>query len=543
MFERWYHNAIIYCLDVETYADSNGDGVGDFNGLTSRLSHIAGLGFTCIWLLPFYPTPNKDNGYDISDYYNVDGRLGTLGDFVEFVHQAHDRGIHVVVDLVLNHTSNEHPWFQQARANPDSPYREFYLWSKTKPEDAHEGMIFPGQQETTWTYDKQAKAYYYHRFYPHQPDINIANPRVQEEFAKIMSFWLKLGVDGFRIDAAPFVIEMRDVHVESIVDPYEYISNLNAHLNWRGMGNMLLAEANVDLDQMPHFFGKGDRMHMLFNFILNQFTYLAFARQEAEPITRALRMLPAKPEVCQWAVFMRNHDELALERLSDRERAQVAEAFNLTEDMWLYNRGVPRRLPPMLGGDERRIAQAYNMLFSLPGTPVVWYGEEIGMGDDLSLEGRDPVRTPMQWSGEANGGFSTAPAKELVRQVISEGQFGYEQLNVAAQQRQPGSLLNRFEHMIRTRRQCPELGHGEASILDTGAAAVLGLRYTLDEHGLIVLHNLSEKACTAEVDVGEGVEYFTDLLNGLNHIPVEGKTHAIKLEGYGSRWLRINGER
>jgi maltose alpha-D-glucosyltransferase / alpha-amylase len=543
MFERWYHNAIIYCLDVETYADSGGNGVGDFNGLTSRLSHIAGLGFNCIWLLPFYPSPNKDNGYDITDYYNVDRRLGTLGDFVEFIHQAHDRGIRVIIDLVLNHTSNEHPWFQQARANPDSPYREFYIWSKNKPEDAHEGMIFPGQQETTWTYDKQARAYYYHRFYPHQPDVNIANPRVQEEFAKIMSFWLKLGVDGFRIDAAPFVIELRDIDVQGIVDPYQYINKLNTHLGWRGMSSMLLAEANVDMEQIAHFFGHGERMHMLFNFMLNQLTYLAFARQEAEPITRALRMLPAKPEVCQWAVFMRNHDELALERLSDHERAQVAEAFGLTEDMWLYNRGVPRRLPPILGGDERRIAQAYSLLLSLPGTPVVWYGEEIGMGDDLSLPGRDPVRTPMQWSGETNGGFSTAPAKELVRQVISGGQFGYEQLNVAAQQRQPGSLLNRFEQLIRTRHQCPEIGRGEASILDTGASSVLGLRYTLGEHGLIVLHNLSEKACTAQVGVGDGIAYFTDLLNGLSHIPVEGKTHAIKLEGYSSRWLRINGER
>ena len=543
MFERWYQDAIMYCLDVETYADSNGDGVGDFNGLTGRLSHLSGLGFTCIWLLPFYPTPNKDNGYDITDYYSVDPRLGTLGDFVEFIHQAHDRGMRVVIDLVLNHTSNEHPWFQQARANPDSPYREFYIWSKEKPEDAHEGMIFPGQQETTWTYDKQAKAYYYHRFYPHQPDINIANPRVQEEFAKIMSFWLKLGVDGFRIDAAPFVIELRDVNTQSVVDPYQYISKLHSHMAWRSSGSMLLAEANVDLDQLPHFFGDGDRMHMLFNFILNQLTYLALAREEAEPITRALRMLPSKPKVCQWAVFLRNHDELALERLSEREREHVSEAFGLTEDMWLYNRGVPRRLPPMLGGDARRICQAYSLLFTLPGTPVLWYGEEIGMGDDLSLEGRSPVRTPMQWTDEPNAGFSTAPEKELVRKVVGEGPFSYREVNVAAQQRRPDSLMNRIEQMIRTRRQCPEIGRGEVTILDTGEGQVLGLRYDLDGHGMIALHNLSGKACKAQVDVGEGVEYFTDLLDGLTHIPVESTRHEIKLDAYGSRWLRINAER
>jgi maltose alpha-D-glucosyltransferase/alpha-amylase len=543
VFHRWYQDGIFYCLDVETYADSNGDGVGDFNGLTSRLPHIAGLGFNCIWLLPFFPTPNRDNGYDISDYYSVDPRLGTLGDFVEFTRQAHDRGMRVVIDLVINHTSDQHPWFQQARASADSPYREFYIWSKTKPEDADEGMIFPGQQQTVWTYDRQAKAYYYHRFFPHQPDLNVASPKVRAEIAKIMGFWLQLGVDGFRIDAAPFVIELRDVNVDDIRDPYEYIDEMHALLAWRSKGAMLLAEANVDLDQLTRYFGDGDRMHMLFNFILNQLTYLAFAREEAEPITRALRMLPTKPPTGQWAVFMRNHDELALERLSERERADVAQAFGFTDDMWLYNRGVPRRLAPILGGDLRRLRQACSLLFSLPGTPVLWYGDEIGMGDDLSLPERNAVRTPMQWSGEANGGFSTAPAKALIRPVISKGQFGYQKLNVAAQQREPGSLLNSFEQLVRVRHQCLEIGRGEATILDTGQGSVLGLGYKDGERRLIVLHNLSRKACTAVIDLDEGAEYLTDLLDGYDHVPVEGPQHTIELEPYGYRWLRVNGER
>jgi maltose alpha-D-glucosyltransferase / alpha-amylase len=543
VLNRWYQDAAIYCLDVETYADSDGDGVGDFNGLTSRLAHIAGLGFSCIWLLPFYPTPNRDNGYDVADYYNVDPRLGTLGDFVECCRQAHDRGLRVIVDLVINHTSDQHPWFQQARASADSPYRDFYIWSKHKPEDAGEGMIFPGAQHTTWTLDKQAGAYYYHRFFPHQPDLNIGNPKLREEIAKIVSFWLQLGVDGFRIDAAPFVIEQRGVTVDDVRDPFDYIDDLRELLDWRSTGAMLLAEANVDLDQLPRYFGDGDRMHMLFNFILNQLTYLAFAREQAEPITRALRMLPQKPPTGQWAVFMRNHDELALERLSDRERDEVARAFGFTEEMWLYNRGVPRRLPPILAGEPRRVAQAYNILFSLPGTPVIWYGEEIGMGDDLSLPERTAVRTPMQWSGEANAGFSTAPAKQLVRPVISKGQFGYKQVNVAAQQREPGSLLNQFEQLLRVRRQCPEIGRVAPTILDADQLAVLGLRYQEGDGGLIVLHNLSGTACTATVDLGTGVRFLTDLLDGYAHVPVEQKLHPVEMPAYGSRWLRVNGER
>jgi len=543
VFNRWYQDGIFYCLDVETYADSNGDGVGDFNGLTSRLPHIAGLGFNCIWLLPFFPSPNRDNGYDITDYYGVDPRLGTLGDFVEFTRQAHDCGLRVVIDLVINHSSDQHPWFQQARADPESPYREFYIWSKTKPEDAGEGMIFPGQQETVWTYDRQAKAYYYHRFFPHQPDLNVTNPLVRAEIGKIISFWLQLGVDGFRIDAAPFVIEQRNVNVDDVRDPYDYIDDIHSLLSWRSQGAMLLAEANVDLDQLSRYFGDGDRMHMLFNFILNQLTYLAFAREDAEPITRALRMLPTKPPICQWAVFMRNHDELALERLSERERDDVARAFGFTDEMWLYNRGVPRRLAPILGGDPQRLRQAASLLFSLPGTPVLWYGDEIGMGDDLSLPERNAVRTPMQWSSEVNGGFSTASAKELIRPVIGKGQYGYQKLNVAVQQREPGSLLNSIEQLIRVRHQCLEIGRSQPEILDTDQAAVLGLRYEEGKSRLIVLHNLSRKARTAVIDLGEDAHYLTDLLDGYNHIPVEGPQHKIEMEPYGSRWLRVNGER
>lgn len=538
MYTRWYQEATVYCLDVETYADSSGDGCGDFGGLIDRLDYIAGLGFTCIWLLPFFPTPNRDNGYDISDYYTVDPRLGTLGDFVEFTRAAHERGMRVIIDLVINHTSDQHGWFQQARRDPNSPYRDYYLWSDHKPEDAETGMIFPGKQEQVWTYDRVAKAYYFHRFFPHQPDLNIANPRVRDEIGKIMSFWLQLGVDGFRIDAAPFVIERVDTDVDDVIDPYAFIGELHRLLAWRRGDAMLLAEANVDLDQLPQYFGNADRMHMLFNFILNQHLYLALAREQAEPLTRALYMLPEKPDHCQWAVFVRNHDELALERLSSYERDEVANAFGFTKDMWLYNRGVPRRLPPVLNGDPQRIAQVYSMLFTFPGTPIVWYGEEIGMGDDLSLPERDPVRTPMQWSDEPNGGFSTAPTKELIRPVINRGAFSYKKVNVRAQERDPESLLNTFERMLRVRRECPEIGRGTLEMPAVNHPAVFALSYHLPGRRFIAVHNLSGEKVKTNIDVDPAINHLIDLLNGHQQIPVADNICELELQPYGSLWLR-----
>ncbi|NJN16482.1 MAG: trehalose synthase [Oscillochloris sp.] len=539
MHNRWYQEALIYCLDVETYADSGGDGIGDFVGLTSKLDYIAGLGFTCIWLLPFFPTPNRDNGYDISDYYSVDPRLGSLGDFVEFARQAHDRGIRIVIDLVINHTSSEHPWFQQARADPESPYRDYYLWSKDKPTDANQGMIFPGKQERVWTYDRVAKEYYFHRFFPHQPDLNTINPRVRDEIAKIIGFWLELGVDGFRIDAAPFVIERLDVDVADIVDPYALITDIHHLLAWRRGDAMMLAEANVDPDQLTHYFGNSDRMHMLFNFILNQHMYLALARKTAEPLVRALYMVPKKPPLCQWAVFVRNHDELALERLSPYEREEISRTFGFTEEMWLYDRGVPRRLPPILDGDLRRIKQVYSLLFTLPGTPVIWYGEEIGMGDNLSLEGRNPVRTPMQWSDGPNGGYSNAPVDKLIRPLISAGDYSYKQVNVAAQQRDPNSLLNAFEMMLRVRRGLPEIGRGTSQLLATNQAAVFAIRYDLAERRMVAVHNLSDTALSVELDLGSDVSRVTHLLDG-NHIAhPKDRTYLLDMQPYDSCWLRL----
>lgn len=542
MIDLWYKNAIVYCLDVETYLDSDDDGIGDFVGLTRRLDYLSGIGVTCVWLLPFYPSPNRDNGYDVMDYYGVDSRLGTLGDFVEFTRQARARGIHVIIDLVVNHTSDQHPWFQQARKDAQSKYRDYYVWSKERPENADEGMIFPGVQQSTWTYDEQAEAYYFHRFYEHQPDLNIANPSVRREIAKIMGFWLELGVSGFRIDAAPFLIELRGVDDTGISDPHAYLQELRQFLSWRRGDAILLAEANVEPDTISEYFGDGDRMHMLFNFIVNQRLFLALARQNAAPLKQSLRTLPDIPPTGQWANFLRNHDELDLGRLTKPEQDEIARAFHLTDDMWLYNRGPRRRLPPMLGDDQRRLRLAYSLMFSLPGTPVLRYGEEIGMGDDLSLPERNSIRTAMQWSGEKNGGFSLAPPDTLVRPVISGGKYGYQHVNVAGQRRAPDSLLNWFERLIRTRKDTPEFGWGRWEIVETDQPCVFAHRCEWQDSTVIAIHNLSKEACSVTLDVSDyETHHLIDLLGDRQYEPVEGGTHQVRLEGYGYRWFRIDG--
>jgi maltose alpha-D-glucosyltransferase/alpha-amylase len=408
VLDLWYNNAVIYGLNVATYKDGNGDGIGDFKGLTDRLDHIAQLGVTCLWLLPFYPSPGLDHGYDVTDYYNVAPALGTLGDFVEFSHQARLRGLRLIVDLPINHTSEQHPWFQQARADPKSPVREYYVWSKLEPPNSADGVVFPGFQSSAWTYDLRARAWYYHRFYQYQPDLNIACSAVREEMFKILGFWLELGVSGFRIDAAPFVVE--EVSPDRPARRrYEFFGELRDFLSWRKGDSVLLAEANVRLSEIEKYFGDGSRIHLLFAFLLKQYLFLALAQASAAPLQHCLRSLPTSPQFGQWAQFLRTHDELDLGRLTADEREQIYAAFAPERHMQLYGRGIRRRLASMLDNDRRRIELVFSILFSLPGTPVIYYGDELGMGDDLCLPERWPVRTCMQWADDDNGGFSTAP--------------------------------------------------------------------------------------------------------------------------------------
>ena len=537
--DLWWKNAVVYCLDVETFMDWDGDGCGDFVGLTQRLDYLAGLGVTCIWLLPFFPTPDRDNGYDITDFYGVDPRVGTLGDFVEFERQAAMRGIRVITDLVINHTSDQHPWFQAARQDPHSPYRDYYIWSDEKPENAGDGVVFPGVQTSIWSYDRSAKAWYFHRFYDFQPDLNVGNPRVREEIRRIMGFWLQLGVSGFRMDAAPFVIEQIGAPDGSAPLLYEHLGEFRDFLSWRTRDAIVMAEANVEMPKVMNYFGDGHRLQVMLNFWLNQHLFLAFARGSAEPLVRGLTAVPPIPEMGQWATFLRNHDEIDLGRLSTFEREEVYRACGPEPEMQLYERGIRRRLAPMLGGDLRRIQLAFSLLFTLPGTPVIWYGDEIGMGDDLSLPERNSVRTPMQWGDEPNGGFSRAPAERLIRPVVSRGRFGYRPVNVAAQHRDPASLLNCIEKMIRIRKEHHEFGWGAWRVIDTGEPSAFALCCEFEGRMAVSVHNLSDRPCEVTLDLPEdAVADFYEILSDSDDPPPERKTRRLRLEAYGYRWFR-----
>ncbi|GLY03545.1 MULTISPECIES: alpha-amylase family protein [Actinoplanes] len=544
MSDRWYENAVVYCLDIDTFADANGDGVGDIQGLIGRLDYLARLGINCLWLHPIHPTPDRDDGYDVTDFYAVDPRFGTLGDFAELLHQAENRGIKVIIDLVVNHTSDQHPWFQSARKSADSPYRDWFVWSETEPSDRKQGMVFPGEQNETWTYDRTAKLWYYHRFYKFQPDLNINNPAVRAEIKKICAFWLQLGVAGFRMDAVPFIIEQTEPGNPNSPKDMEFLTELRQFVQWRKGDAVLLAEANVEPAELPKFFGdgngSGNRIHMLFDFLLNAKLVLALARQDPEQIIDALRDTPTLPDGGQWATFLRNHDEIDLSRLTAEQRQEVFEQFGPDERMQVYGRGIRRRLAPMLGNDRRRLELAYALQFSLRGTPVLRYGEEIGMGDDLALDGRGAIRTPMQWSVLPNGGFSSADPADLVRPVIDDGEYGYEQVNVTRQRHDTQSLLSWFERMIRTLKESPEIGSGSCTHVDLPAPrGVLVHRADARTGTMLFVHNLCKEA--GEIDLSslaEETEFPNDVLADQEY-PEPGDLSKIRVEGYGYRWIRM----
>jgi maltose alpha-D-glucosyltransferase / alpha-amylase len=536
--DLWYKNAVIYCLNVETFIDSNGDGVGDFVGLTDKLAYLAGLGVTCIWLMPFYTSPNKDDGYDVSDYYGVHPRTGTFGDVVEFMNRARQLGLRVIVDLVVNHTSDQHPWFKAARRDAASPYRSYYVWSKRRPRNWNKGMVFPGVQDATWTRDAVAGEYYFHRFYEFQPDLNTHNPSVKDEIMRVMGFWLQLGVSGFRMDAVPFLIEKKGANVRPGRD-YELLHEMRDFLQWRRRDAIMLAEANVPPQQSMQYFGEaGDRLQMMLNFWVNQRVFYSLATGDVDPLKQALLDTYKRPHASQWGVFLRAHDELDLGRLTKRQRERTFAAFAPEKHMLLYDRGIRRRLAPMLQNDRRRIELANSLLFTLPGTPVIRYGDEIGMGDDLDLPERYSVRTPMQWSPQRHGGFTTG--RRPIRAVIDDPIFGYKQVNVADQRRDANSLLNWMERIIRTRKECAEIGWGEWSLLPRLPEHVLGIQYEWNSRCTLVLHNFSDVPVTARVRPGDRPPCpLVNLLTQDRSDPDASGSHTVDLEPYGYRWLRV----
>jgi maltose alpha-D-glucosyltransferase/alpha-amylase len=539
MSEPWYKNAIIYGVDVRVFYDSNGDGIGDLAGLTEKLDYLADLGVTCIWVLPFYPSPCRDNGYDISAYLAVDPRCGTLQDVIRFIREAGARGIRVIFDLVMNHTSSEHPWFQAARQDDSSRFRDYYVWSgQPPPVPAGGGSIFPGKENRVWTFDDEAHAYFYHRFFHFEPTLNLANPKVVDEVERVLEFWLCFGIAGYRVDAAPHMIHRKGAPSAEPPHPHELLHRLRRRVDASRPDGCLIGEADEDPRKMVEYFGDGDQLHMLLNFYLDNALFLALATETAEPIAAALRVLPTIPESCQWCNFVRNLDELDLERLSEDERNRVFEVFAPEPEMRIFaDRGIRRRAAPMLA-DERRFKLAFSAVFSLPGTPAIVYGDEIGLGENLALDGRMAVRAPMQWSSEANAGFSGADAERLVRPVIDSGPYSYERVNVEAQSRDEESLLSWMKRLIRLRRECPELGTGNATLLRIEEETVLAHRSEYRNRAVIAFHNFSGARRRVRVSASE--------TGGRELVPIFGDAKPrkaddgwqIQLEPYAYAWLR-----
>jgi maltose alpha-D-glucosyltransferase / alpha-amylase len=525
--DLWWKDAVVYCVDVATWLDSDDDGIGDLPGLTRRLDYLSALGVNCLWLMPFYPSPLRDDGYDITDYYAVDERFGTLGDFVEMIRTANNLGIRVLVDLVLNHTSDEHPWFPKRR--------DYYVWSDHKESEPAD-VAFPGEQDSTWTYNEEAGQWYMHRYYDFMPDLDITHPDVRDEMNKILGFWLELGISGFRVDSLPLMLET--VGTDARDNPVTYLRSLLTFMGRRRGDAIFLGEANVSPEEQGHYLGMdgGEGVQMLFDFQGCAAQWLSHARGDARPLAEALRGRPRYPQHGQFANFCRHHDELNLGLLSDTERDEVFAAFAPEETHRVYDRGIRRRLAPMLGNDPRRIRLVLALTLALPGTPVILYGDEIGMGEDLSLHGRLAVRSPMQWSGRPNGGFSRA--KELYRPMRADGEYGYRAVNVVDQRHDPDSLATWARRAIQVRRECPEMGWGEWEILDLGDSRVLGLSYRWREGRVVTLHNLSADEVRVTLpdalDLTE-VEEIRQMFG--DGPPADGTEYA--LAGYGYRWLRL----
>ena len=471
------------------------------------------------------------------DYFSVDPRLGTFDDFLTFVRSAGERGLRVMIDLVMDHTSDRHPWFQAARRDRQSRYRRYYVWTDAPPPtEPGKKNIFPGEESSVWTYDEIAGQYYYHRFYHFEPDLDVANPDVREEIKRVIDYWLSFGVSAFRVDAVSHMIEPHQaMPAEALHDPHCILRELRSFTSARRADCALLGEADVEPEELRSFFGDGDEMHLLYNFVLNNFLFLTFATNLAEPLQRCLRLLPSPPENGQWVNFLRNLDELDLERLSDEERDAVYRAFAPDKNMRIFGRGIRRRLAPMLG-DRRRLESAFSLMFSLPGTPLLVYGDELGMGEDLSLEGREAVRTPMQWSRERQAGFSTASREELPAPVISAGPFSYKAVNVADSEADPDSFLNWVKRLILLRRECPEWGWGSYHVIPTGEPGLFAHRAERNGRRLIAVHNLMEKTGVFRLER----EPHTRLIPLFSSRPEEAGSDSgkLELEAYGYRWYR-----
>ncbi len=499
----WYKDAIIYQLHVRSFYDSNGDGIGDFKGLIQKLDYIKSLGVNTIWLLPFYPSPLKDGGYDIADFTGIHPDYGTLADFRRFIREAHKMGLRIITELVLNHTSMEHKWFQRARkAKPGNVYRDYYVWSDTPDKYVDARIIFKDFEVSNWTYDHAAGAYYWHRFYSHQPDLNFENPRVQQEIFKVLDFWFKIGVDGFRLDAVPYLYEAEGTNCENLPETHAYLKRLRKYVDEKYDDRLLLAEANQWPSDASEYFGDGDECHMAFHFPVMPRLFMALRMEDRFPVVDILEQTPRIPDNCQWAIFLRNHDELTLEMVSDEERDYMYRAF-ARDPRKRVNVGIRRRLFPLLGGDERSIELLNILLLSLPGTPILYYGDEIGMGDNYYLGDRDGVRTPMQWSPDKNGGFSNTDPQRLFLPLVIDPDYHYNSVNVENQEKNPSSFLWWYRRVIAKRSQYISLGRGTLKFVNTSNPKVLAFVRSYGEESILIVVNLSRYSQYAELDLSE----------------------------------------
>ncbi|WP_276273899.1 alpha-amylase family protein [Haloarcula litorea] len=490
----WHEDAVVYSLDVKTFNDSDGDGWGDFQGVIERLDYLDELGVDCLWLRPFYPSPLRDNGYDVADYRAVDDRLGTLADFQELCERAHERGIRVLTDLVFNHTSTDHEWFQRAREDPDSEYRDYYLWTDDVEGSYETINIFPDREDGVWTYDEVAGEHYFHQFYGFQPDLNVANPAVQEEIFDVLRFWIDQGADGFRIDAAHPMQQAKGRYGHRLDEPMELFKRMRRVVREEQGDAILLAEADDQPENLDHYFGGGEAFDLLFNFVLNVHLTYGVGVKDTWPLYRASEVLPDIEGVGQWATFLRNHDEWNLLKLPDETIDHAREYFGDDDgDSWIFGRGHRLRLADMYDADHDRIAMAHSLLLSMPGTPVLLSGDEIGMGADLSLPERESVRTPMQWDDTENAGFSSADPEDLYNPVVDEGRFGYERINVADQRGDPDSLFSRVRDLIHAHHDTPVINDGEYTIVDAGPEDVFVHRIDHEGTALLCAHNFADE--------------------------------------------------
>jgi maltose alpha-D-glucosyltransferase/alpha-amylase len=535
----WYKDAVIYQLHVRTFCDSNNDGIGDFRGLMQKLDYLEYLGVDALWLMPFFPSPLRDDGYDISDYYSVHPNYGELDDFKAFLKVAHERGIKVIIELVLNHTSDQHAWFQESRSSRDNPKRDWYVWSDTDDRYKDARIIFLDTELSNWAWDPVSKSYYWHRFFSHQPDLNYDNPAVFEAMWGVMKFWLDMGVDGFRLDAVPYLVERDGTNCENLPETHAIIRELRKRLDAEYPGKMLLAEANQWPADVSSYFGSGDEFHMAFHFPLMPRIFMAVQLEDRKPIIEILEQTPQIPDTAQWCIFLRNHDELTLEMVTDVERDYMYDVYAKDKTMRL-NLGIRRRLAPMMDNDRRRIELLNVLLMSMPGTPIIYYGDEIGMGDNIYLGDRNGVRTPMQWNGGWNAGFSGADPERLYSPLISNPVYGYQAINVEAQKRVPHSLLSWMKRLIEVRKSSRIFGRGSIEFLRPSNHRVLAYVRQLDDQKILIVNNLSSSAQAVELDLREFKGSIPIEMSGKNLFPRIGDLpYLLTLGAYQSYWFRL----